>query len=62
MPATGELIRSINYADDIAATLRRIATYIPAMTADERKRLAEPLRAVRASIDDVLAELQKGGQ
>ena len=38
--ATGELIRAMNYVDDMNATLRRIAIYIPGMGADERKRLA----------------------
>jgi len=29
MPATGELIRLMNYIDDIATTLRRISASIP---------------------------------
>lgn len=62
MPSTGELIRSINYVDDMAATLRRITIYIPSMTTEERLRLAEPLRAIRTAIDDTLADLQKAGQ
>ena len=41
---TGELIRAMNYVEDITATLRRICIYIPGMSADERKRLAESLR------------------
>ena len=28
--ATGELIRAMNYVDDITTTLRRICIYIPA--------------------------------
>ena len=36
MPATGELIRAMNYVEDITNTLRRISIYIPAMAADER--------------------------
>jgi hypothetical protein len=62
MPATGELIRSMNYVDDINATLRRIVIYIPSMNAEERKRLAEYLRAANRSIEDVLAQLEKAGQ
>ena len=31
MPATGELIRLMNYIDDIATTLRRISASVPAM-------------------------------
>jgi hypothetical protein len=38
MPATGELIRMMNYVDDIAATLRRIVVGISTMTPEERKR------------------------
>jgi hypothetical protein len=62
MAATGELIRLINYVDDITTTLRRISAHISAMEADERKRLSESLRAARANLDGVLAHLEKGGQ
>jgi len=62
MPATGELIRSINYVDDIAVTLRRICTYIPAMAAEERKRLSEHLRVVHTAIDAALTDLEKAAQ
>jgi len=59
MVATGELIRAINYVDDIAATLRRICIYIPSMNAEERKRLAEQLRATAASVNAAIADLEK---
>ena len=36
MAATGELIRLINYVDDISTTLRRISASIPLMDVDER--------------------------
>jgi len=62
MVATGELIRSMNYVDDITATLRRIRVSIPSMTADERKRLAEHLRAAGASINEAIADLEKAVQ
>jgi len=62
MPASGELIRSMNYVDDITATLRRIVIYIPTMTAEERKRLAEYLRVANQSIVEAVAQLEKGGQ
>jgi hypothetical protein len=62
MAATGELIRLINYVDDINTTLRRISAHISAMEPDERKRLSESLRAARTSLDGVLAHLEKGGQ
>jgi len=59
MVATGELIRAMNYVDDIDATLRRICIYIPNMNPEERKRLAEHLRATGASITAAIADLEK---
>jgi hypothetical protein len=59
MPATGELIRSMNYVDDITATLRRLCLYIPNMSAEERKRLAEYLRAAGGALNSALADLEK---
>ena len=59
MVATGELIRSMNYVDDITATLRRIAIAIPSMTAEERKRLAQHLRAAGEAINAAIADLEK---
>jgi len=44
MVVTGELIRMMNYVDDIGATLRRIQTGIANMTVEERKRLADYMR------------------
>ena len=44
MAATGELIRMMNYVDDIAATLRRINASVYLMTPEEKKRLAEYMR------------------
>ena len=57
--ATGELIRAMNYVDDITATLRRISIYIPGMTSDERKRLADAMRGAANSINTTLADLEK---
>jgi hypothetical protein len=59
MPATGELIRLMNYVDDIATTLRRISASLPAMTDDERKRLAEYMRKSEPTFDSVLENLDK---
>jgi hypothetical protein len=61
MPATGELIRAMNYVEDITATLRRICLYIPSMSAEERKRLAESLRGVGNALNAALADLEKAG-
>jgi hypothetical protein len=62
MSATGELIRLVNYVDDIATTLRRISASIPMMDPDERKRLAESMRTVSANFSGVLSQLEKGAQ
>jgi hypothetical protein len=60
MGTSGELIRLINYVDDIVTTLRRINAFIPAMDADEKKRLAENLRVAGANLNSILATLDKG--
>jgi hypothetical protein len=62
MAATGELIRLINYIDDINTTLRRISASIPMMDADERKRLAENMKAAITNMNGVLTHIEKGGQ
>jgi hypothetical protein len=62
MAATGELIRLINYIDDINTTLRRIGASLPMMEADERKRLSEPLRVALDNLNGLLARVEKGGQ
>ena len=60
MAATGELIRLMNYVDDIAATLRRINSSLPTMTDDEQARLADYIRKSEPSLDSVLKQLEKG--
>jgi hypothetical protein len=62
MPASGELIRSINYVEDITNTLRRICISIPAMSTDERKRLAECLRTAVGALNSAIADLEKVAQ
>lgn len=57
--ATGELIRAMNYVDDITATLRRICIYIPSMSPDERQRLAEAMHKAADSFNSALADLEK---
>ena len=61
MPASGELIRSMNYVEDITNTLRRICIMIPSLHADEKKRLAETLRAAVGAINDAIKDLEKAG-
>jgi hypothetical protein len=62
MPATGELIRLMNYVDDIAAILRRVNSALPAMTDEERARLAEYIRKSDPNIESVLQKLEKGSK
>ncbi len=61
MGTSGELIRLINYVDDIATTLRRISASIPLMEADERKRLADRMRETSTNLNNVIGQLDKGG-
>jgi hypothetical protein len=62
MAATGELIRLLNYVDDIAATLRRIVANIPMMEDEERKRISEYMRKVEPNYVKVLEQLEKGSK
>jgi len=55
MAATGELIRLINYVDDINTTLRRIHASLYGMDTEERKRLAEALRSADENLLELLA-------
>ena len=60
MPATGELIRMMNYMDDITATLRRITANLPFLTEEERKRLADYMRKADPSFQGLIDRLEKG--
>jgi hypothetical protein len=60
MVATGELIRLMNYVDDISTTLRRIVATIPMMDDDERKRLSEYMRKSEPNYNSVLQQLERG--
>ncbi len=60
MPATGELIRMMNYVDDIAATLRRIHAGLYLITPEEKKRLAEYMRKSDPNFVSVMEQLEKG--
>jgi hypothetical protein len=59
MAATGELIRLINYVDDITTTLRRIQASLPGVDAEEKKRLAENLRSASERLEELLAQLER---
>ena len=60
MVATGELIRLMNYVDDISATLRRITAQIPTMTDEEKKRLSDYMRKAEPKYEGVLKRLEQG--
>ncbi len=62
MPASGELIRSMNYVEDITNTLRRICIMIPSLNTEEKKRLGESLRAANSAILDAIKDLERAGQ
>ena len=59
MVATGELIRMMNYVDDIAATLRRVQTGISTMSDEERKRLADYMKKSDPNFIKILDDLEK---
>jgi hypothetical protein len=59
MAATGELIRLINYVDDITTTIRRIHASLPSVDAEEKKRLAESLRGAGEKMKELVALLEK---
>jgi hypothetical protein len=60
MAATGELIRLINYVDDINTTLRRIQASLHGLESEERKRLSESLQSAGARIHELQQEVEKG--
>ena len=60
MPATGEIIRMMNYVDDIAATLRRITANLTFMSDEEKKRLADYMRKSEPNFIKVLENIEKG--
>ena len=55
----GELIRMMNYVDDIAVTLRRITANISIMTEEEKKRLAEYMKKADPNYLKVLQDLER---
>ena len=62
MAATGEMIRLMNYVDDIAATLRRITANLPLMDEEEKRRLSEYMRKADPNYIKVLEQLERGAK
>jgi hypothetical protein len=60
MPASGELIRMMNFVDDIAATLRRVSVSIYLLSDEEKKRLAEYMRQSDPNFVSILGQLEQG--
>ena len=60
MPASGELIRMMNFVDDIAATLRRVSVSINLLSDEEKKRLAEYMRQSDPNFVSILGQLERG--
>jgi hypothetical protein len=59
MPVTGELIRMMNYIDDIANTLRRVQLGVSDMNDEEKKRLAGYMRQSDPNYLKILETLEK---
>jgi hypothetical protein len=59
MAATGELIRLINYVDDISTTIRRISASLPGMETEERQKLAQHMRNANTSFMELVGKLEK---
>jgi hypothetical protein len=60
MPASGELIRMMNYVDDISATLRRITAATHVLSEEEKKRLAEYMRKSDPNYVTIMGQLEQG--
>lgn len=59
MASSGELIRMMNYVDDISATLRRIVASTAFVSPDERKRLAEYMKNANPNYVKILDDLER---
>jgi hypothetical protein len=60
MASSGELIRLMNYVDDISTTLRRIKVASAFIELDEKKRLSEYMRNSDPNYLKVLEALDRG--
>jgi hypothetical protein len=60
MSASGELIRMMNYVDDIAATLRRVNASLYLLSGEEKKRLAEYMKKSDPNFLSLVELLDKG--
>jgi hypothetical protein len=59
MASSGELIRMMNYVDDISTTLRRIVVGSGFISQEERKKLAEYMRNSDPNFTKMVEDLDK---
>ena len=59
MASSGELIRMMNYVDDISTTLRRIVVGSGFMSPEERKKLAEYMRNSDPNFTKITEQMDK---
>lgn len=59
MPVSGESIRLMNYVDDISTTLRRIRALMPALSDDEKRRLADYMRSADPGYQQIVSSLEE---
>ena len=57
---SGEMIRMMNYIDDISTTLRRVTANMQFMTDEEKQRLAEYMRKTEPNYLKIVEQLEKG--
>ena len=55
---SGEVIRMMNYVDDIAATLRRVVANYSFLTPEEKQRLADYMDKVEPHYGKVVQDLR----
>ena len=55
---SGEVIRMMNYVDDIAATLRRVVANYSFLTSEEKQRIADYMDKAEPNYSKVVADLR----
>ncbi|HEY3926829.1 MAG TPA: hypothetical protein VGL89_00515 [Candidatus Koribacter sp.] len=55
---SGEVIRMMNFVDDIAATLRRVVANYSFLTAEEKVRIADYMEKAEPNYPKVVADLR----
>jgi hypothetical protein len=60
MAMSGEMIRMLNYIDDISTTLRRIVATSSMLTEEEKKQLAEYMRKADPNYIGIMESLARG--